>query len=31
MRHPFDSALATLALGLLLTAGLNLLLRIWMG
>ena len=31
MRHPFDSALATLALGLLLTVALNLLLRQWMG
>ncbi len=31
MRHPFDSALATLALGLLLTVSLNLLLRQWMG
>ena len=30
MRHPFDSALATIALGLLLTAALNVALRAWM-
>ena len=31
MRHPFDSALATLALGLLLTVALSAGLRAWMG
>ncbi len=31
MRHPFDSALATMALGLLLTLALNAALRVWMG
>ncbi len=31
MRHPFDSALATIALGLLLTLALNAALRVWMG
>lgn len=31
MRHPFDSALATLALGLLLTVALSAALRVWMG
>ena len=31
MRHPFDSALTTIALGLLLTLALNAALRVWMG
>lgn len=31
MRHPFDSGLATMALGLLLTLALNAALRAWMG
>jgi hypothetical protein len=31
MRHPYDSALGTITLGLLLTVVLSALLRLWMG
>lgn len=31
MRHPYDSALATIALGLVLTVALSGFLRVWMG
>ena len=31
MRHPYDSALGTITLGLLLTVALSALLRLWMG
>ena len=31
MRHPYDSAIGTITLGLLLTVVLSALLRLWMG